>query len=112
MCSTASLVLFRHDMGIHSVFLVGKSSKNLIYSRYFDTEELLSCVDKQDFEYLLLQTNRYWSELQGEKDRFCVYLDGTVVALVRRLETFSFMLMAQRRWMKQLFQNQLRLCVT
>ena len=70
-------------MGVHSVFVVSQISKSLLYSRYFESEELLSCVNKHDFEkYLLLHTNRYWVNLDAGDDRFCICLDGTIVVLV------------------------------
>ena len=71
-------------MGIHSVFLVSKSTGSLVYSRYFDSEELLSCESKESFESnLFLHTRQYWSSLDAPGvDRFCICLDGTLVVLV------------------------------
>lgn len=72
------------SMGIHSVFLVSKSTESLLYARYFDSDELLSCTSKGGFEgYLLSHTRRYWPNLEApEVDRFSVCLDGTLVVLV------------------------------
>ena len=68
-------------MPIHSVFFIGIESRRLLYSRYFDDSQLLSCDSRYGFESSVqLHTGQYWPNLDNESGTPAfLCLDSTIV---------------------------------